>query len=367
MAYGYADLGATELSDFALDKPLLGANVIPRTPSIEKWNTSAGGADRTETGFPIHRLRDGDVEQGTKPDSSQTAYYIEYGFSSAIEIDHVAVGPGHNLGTAAITTLQLQFDQDQDGAFTGIDRCNLAASLPLSDDDRIMQLELKPTGSITAYADAGGGQVTVTSNTHGMSNGEDITISGTVHYDGTYTISNVAANTFEITATWAGDDATGTWIVTTAKRFSDVTYVRLAMGKGSAFLPQITEFFLGARFQMPRWPNKPFNQKNIGNMGLYPEPSKGGVQDRIITAENQFRLQADWTMKYSEVDDLRTWWKKVRGTFVWVWEPSSAPGAFHVMSCDSERLDLPFEGWRKHSFTLEGVEQGPESAYLENE
>lgn len=69
------------------------------------------------------------------------------------------------------------------------------------------------TGSITAFADAGGGQVTVTSNAHGLSNGDWIQIYDTTNYN-TYgaTVSNVAANTFEITAAWAGDDAQGEWV-----------------------------------------------------------------------------------------------------------------------------------------------------------
>lgn len=67
------------------------------------------------------------------------------------------------------------------------------------------------TGSITAFADAGGGSVTVTSATHGLANGDKVTISGTTSYDGTFTIAGVATNTFTITDTWVADDATGTW------------------------------------------------------------------------------------------------------------------------------------------------------------
>lgn len=67
------------------------------------------------------------------------------------------------------------------------------------------------TGSITAFADAGGGEVTVTSASHPMQNGNTVTITGTTNYNGTYIISGVAANTYNITATWVSDDATGTW------------------------------------------------------------------------------------------------------------------------------------------------------------
>jgi len=65
---------------------------------------------------------------------------------------------------------------------------------------------------ITGFADAGGGQVTVSSASHGLSNGDSVKIIKTTNYNGTYSISNVASDTFEITATWNGDDATGIWL-----------------------------------------------------------------------------------------------------------------------------------------------------------
>lgn len=67
-------------------------------------------------------------------------------------------------------------------------------------------------GSITAFAYAGGVQVTVTSSAHGLQDNESVTISGTTNYNGPFTVTNVTTNTFEITATWSGDDATGQWV-----------------------------------------------------------------------------------------------------------------------------------------------------------
>lgn len=64
-------------------------------------------------------------------------------------------------------------------------------------------------GAITAFADAGGGNVTVTSANHGRTNGMKIVISGTTNYNGTFTVANVTTNTFTIVATWSGNDATG--------------------------------------------------------------------------------------------------------------------------------------------------------------
>lgn len=67
------------------------------------------------------------------------------------------------------------------------------------------------TGAITAFADGGGGQVTVTSAAHGLTAGQDVVITGTTSYNGTFTVANVTTDTFEITDTWVADDATGTW------------------------------------------------------------------------------------------------------------------------------------------------------------
>lgn len=64
-------------------------------------------------------------------------------------------------------------------------------------------------GLITAFADAGGGQVTVTSNGHGMVNLATVTIEDTTSYNGFFEISNVATNTYQITDTFVSNDATG--------------------------------------------------------------------------------------------------------------------------------------------------------------
>lgn len=69
-----------------------------------------------------------------------------------------------------------------------------------------------PDGDITAFADGGGGQVVVTSTAHGLLDNDSVTISGTTNYNGTFTATNVTANTFEITDTWVSDDATGSFI-----------------------------------------------------------------------------------------------------------------------------------------------------------
>ena len=67
------------------------------------------------------------------------------------------------------------------------------------------------TGSITVMADAGGGNTTITSASHGLSNSDRVTISSTSNYNGIYTIAGVTTNTFQIVRTFVTDEATGSW------------------------------------------------------------------------------------------------------------------------------------------------------------
>lgn len=91
-----------------------------------------------------------------------------------------------------------------------------------------LNFEAGDEGSITAFADAGGGQVTVTSALHGITEGDYISISGTTNYNGLYQVTNVQTNTFEITETFNGDDATGTW--------RHGTHVRIGAGQAGTYV-----------------------------------------------------------------------------------------------------------------------------------
>lgn len=66
-----------------------------------------------------------------------------------------------------------------------------------------------PSAGTTAFADDGTGQTTVTSADHGMNDGRRVVISGTTSYNGDFFITNVTKDTFDISATFVADDATG--------------------------------------------------------------------------------------------------------------------------------------------------------------
>lgn len=61
--------------------------------------------------------------------------------------------------------------------------------------------------AITAFADAGGGDVRATAATHTLSVGDYITIVGTTNYDGVYEVkATPTADTFDFTDTWVATD-----------------------------------------------------------------------------------------------------------------------------------------------------------------
>ena len=64
--------------------------------------------------------------------------------------------------------------------------------------------------TITAFATAGGGQMTV-SSANALSNGDPVTITDTTNYNGVYLVANVSGSDFEITHGDSGDDGQGQW------------------------------------------------------------------------------------------------------------------------------------------------------------
>lgn len=88
-------------------------------------------------------------------------------------------------------------------------------------------LRVSKQGVITAFADAGGGNTTVTSNGHGILVGDVVTISNTTNYNGTFTIQATTGNTYDIDTAFVADDATGDWSALTATSNSRFTGQRI--------------------------------------------------------------------------------------------------------------------------------------------
>lgn len=76
--------------------------------------------------------------------------------------------------------------------------------------DLVLCLTSHVSAAISAFASGGTGLVTVTSAGHGLSAGDEVRISGTVSYNGVYTVSAPTEDTFKIAATFVAT-GTGVW------------------------------------------------------------------------------------------------------------------------------------------------------------
>jgi hypothetical protein len=98
------------------------------------------------------------------------------------------------------------------------------------------------TGTVDSVSDAGGGSVTIHSSDipAGLATGQLATIAGTTIYDGTFTVANVTAGTFDIVHAWSVT-ASGTYTVRAADGYNVYVGVNIAgaVGTGNADVNQV--------------------------------------------------------------------------------------------------------------------------------
>jgi|21_taG_2_1085346.scaffolds.fasta_scaffold00651_14 hypothetical protein len=118
---------------------------------------------------------------------------------------------GSNVNPTSFTGSGVN-DATSSGSYVGTGNPTFTIEIDGSVTGAITKMERENTGPITAMASSGGGSATeITSNSHGLSNGNSVIITGTTSYDGTFTISGVTTNTFIISDTFVANDATGQW------------------------------------------------------------------------------------------------------------------------------------------------------------
>lgn len=125
--------------------------------------------------------------------STRTGTYAQ----KAATLSLVVTITNHGLQTGMVTNLQFSADPTIDGAYSVsvIDKDNFAITAPAA-------AAAARTGNIT-WTNSGTTTITVTINNHGLANGSQVTLdftSGTAT-DGTYTVTNVGTNTFDIITT----------------------------------------------------------------------------------------------------------------------------------------------------------------------
>jgi hypothetical protein len=118
-----------------------------------------------------------------------------------------AASANHQLATGE--TVEIVGTEDYDGTevITVVDADNFKFTAPVGAP--LVDQGGQSSGAITAYAS--GSNTTVTSNGHGLTTGHEVQIVGTSAYDGTYSVTVLDGNTFDISAAFATDEATGTW------------------------------------------------------------------------------------------------------------------------------------------------------------
>jgi len=85
-----------------------------------------------------------------------------------------------------------------------------------SPSEYVVTMEAIKSGTVASFSDAGGGYTLVDAGSpHGISVGEDVVITNSVKYAGTYTIGvgdDVSSDTFKINIVFTGDDADSTTV-----------------------------------------------------------------------------------------------------------------------------------------------------------
>jgi len=123
MAYSAADISAQEISDAAADYPLvISRNVIELAKGdgsfAAEWRTSgsfASGADATDSDYPTTAAYDLHSHVDTRPDSSQTTWYLMFNLGATLNDISTAVIGGHNLGS---NTATVDLEIADDNAFS---------------------------------------------------------------------------------------------------------------------------------------------------------------------------------------------------------------------------------------------------------
>ena len=194
---GYYDLGLPVPED-SVTLTTSAATFTPKTISSYARDTS--NIVTIVTSEP-HGLRTGNVVSvsgfsyvnGTysQSGSSRTGTYSQAAATLSITVNI----PNHGLQTGAVVNLQFSNHADINGAYSAsvVDKDNFAVTAPTA---------AARSGNVT-WTNAGTTTITVTINNHGLSNGAQVTLdftSGTA-VDGTYTVTNVTPNTFDIITT----------------------------------------------------------------------------------------------------------------------------------------------------------------------
>lgn len=308
MAYSYAELSATEITDRSSDKPTivvcsqltaLGSTYGARW--ISGINGSASGTDISASGYSAKLGVDGFPSTLTKPNAAGTGFTYTMDYSTT-PIDFDCVGfINHNFDSTAMTALTIETSDAANFSTNKYTVLSINPSTLLSADTRFADLSIYHTGS-------------------------------------------------------------------TALRYSDVPYVRVNMTYGSSQTPIFGQLILGRSYQFKYNPDNPWDPSSQIS-GVEDFVSRSGAITRNVAYRGQRVLNASLPLDSSTYQaHVTSWFSGTQhGTkpFLWIDNPNSAPNTFYLMVAEKAELSFPYDGPHLRRFDLSAVEQGGEFLAME--
>jgi len=283
-------------------------------------------------------------------------------------IDSVAI-LNHNLNTVGG---MVRVEMADDNAFTvNLKTCEVQTP---ATNKRMVFLDLDDTANaaITAFANAGGGQVTVTAAGHGLSTNDAVTIQGTTSYNGTFTATNIVGNDFEITDGWVANDATG-WTHNDTDggqlRYSSVRYVRLAITLLTD-VPTIGEVVFSRRRQLKHKPQGAWDKNNLQTNASRSESASGVITDYVFNKKRR-KVSALFTAhEDAYINDLVTFFEDdIDGgymPFLLIDDPGTSPTDANWLKYTSPEQTSTLIGYTQREFPIVALEHGPNFLKLES-
>ncbi len=204
-------IGDIQYSPFTKDKQALFRNACgnPEGGLDPALFTSLKVFDCNMTILDAATFRDFCYVRSITDDLTADVFNKKYLFNDVNLIDGFRILVDTQLGAVAGA-----FAADNFGTGAGNDPNGFpyADSMAILIDGDWFVFRMQNSGSITAFADAGGGKTTVTTSAaHKLSNGRKVRINGTTNYNGTHKIESVTSTTFVIVKAFVITE-TGTWV-----------------------------------------------------------------------------------------------------------------------------------------------------------
>jgi len=153
----------------------------------------------------------------------------------------------------------------------------------------------------------------------------------------------------------------------TARRYSDVRYLRLVLTCAGDTDPSMGELILGSRCQLGNAAKYGYGPDDMDSTWDVTE-AKSGVRSHVVYSEHAHKLNASWTLYDSTIiANVKSWYKQTGGLFVWCPRPTTSPTTWYHMVLDEYALRMPIVGYGQRELTISAREQGPETYYMEQE